>query len=91
MINTDSRYATGKVSKSYDPRSGSYQIGVSRVFPTRTNVYYTYTWVDGDRIDVIAQRLYGTSDRWHFIMDYNPEIIDAMNIAPGTQVRIPHV
>ena len=90
MIYADSRYADGRIYTAFDSRSGKYQISANRVFPNVTSGYYIYTWRDGDRLDVIAQRMYANSDSWSFIMDYNPEIPDALNITPGTQVRMPN-
>lgn len=91
MIYTDSRYATGRVFKAHDSRTGSYQTTVTRVFPSQSARFYVYTWVEGDRIDTVAFKLYGNSDAWWVILDYNPEIADAHNIAPGTSVRVPVV
>ena len=90
MIFTDSRYADGTLIKAQDSRTGHYRLGVYRKFPTKTVQYYQYVWVEGDRIDVIAQQLYGTSDNWHYIMDHNPEIVDPSGIAPGTLIRVPN-
>jgi hypothetical protein len=60
------------------------------VFPDATSTFYTYVWLYWDMLDILAQRLYNTSDAWTLIMDYNPEITDALNIAPGTQLRMPN-
>ena len=90
MIYADSRYAEGRIYTAQDSRSGKYQISANRVFPQATASYYIYVWKEGDRLDVIAQRLYSNSEAWSLIMDYNPEIPDALNIAPGTQVRVPN-
>lgn len=89
MIFESSRYAQSRIYKAHDARTGLYQITVARVFPTAQAAYYTHTWSETDRIDVLAQRVYSNSDAWHRIMDYNPEIADALNIAPGTQIRLP--
>jgi phage tail protein X len=89
MIFESSRYANSRIYKAHDARTDLYQITVARIFPTAQAEYYTYTWKETDRIDVLAQRVYSTSDAWHKIMDYNPEIADALNIAPGTQIRLP--
>ena len=86
---TDSRYANGEFYKAYDPRNGNYQPAVLRAFPQTSADFYYYVWTDKDRIDVVAHRLLGNSDFWTKIMDYNPEILDALSIAVGTNLRIP--
>ena len=91
MIYSDSRYADGLVRKSYDSRTGKFEIGVRREFPNLNANFYYYVWVDGDRIDNLAYRITGNPDNWWKIMDYNPEVLDAQNIAPGTTLRIPRV
>lgn len=90
MIYSDSRYANGVVYKANDARTGVNQITVNRIFPTVSSSYYIYIWTDADRLDVLAQRIFGNSDLWYLIMDYNPEIADGLNISPGTPVRIPN-
>lgn len=91
MIYESSRYADGTIYTAFDSRTGQYQKAVRRVFPDNTAEFYTYVWVEGDRLDNIAQRLYSNSESWSLIMDYNPEIFDALNIAPGTPIRMPNV
>jgi hypothetical protein len=90
MIYADSRYANGRIFKALDSRSGKAQITVLRSYPNLESGYYTMTWQEGDRIDVIAQKVYASSDKWHYIMDYNPEIVDPNGIAPGTILRLPN-
>lgn len=90
MIYADSRYADGRVFKAMDSRTEKAQITVLRSYPNLQSNYYTMTWREGDRIDVIAQKLYASSDKWHHIMDYNPEIVDPNGIAPGTLIRVPN-
>lgn len=89
MIYSDSRYAESIIYKAQDARTGLVQIAVNRIFPTVKSDYYTYVWKETDRIDALAQRVYANSDDWSKIMDYNPEIADALNIPPGTQIRLP--
>lgn len=89
MIFTDSRYANGRVFRAHDSRSNTYQTTVRRVFPSESADYYTYTWVEGDRVDSVAAKLYGSASEWWRIMDLNPEITDPLNIAPGTVIRVP--
>lgn len=53
--------------------------------------YIEHTYVQGDRLDNIAQRYYDRPDMWWTILDHNPEISDPDNIKPGEVLRIPNV
>lgn len=90
MIFTNSRYATGIISKSLDSRKGSFEISVFRVFPTKAIEVSYYYWKENDRIDLLASSLLGSPDRWWEIMDLNPEIVDPLNIPLGTRIRVPY-
>lgn len=91
MIYSDSRYAKGNVIKAQDSRTGDYRTTVYRVFPKVKSNFYYYTWVENDRIDIVASALLGSPSHWWKIMDFNPEIIDPFNIPVGTVLRIPRV
>ncbi len=91
MIYSDSRYAKGLITKAEDPRTGTYRLGVYRKFPKARASFYTYTWMEGDRIDLISNALLGSPTFWWKIMDFNPEIINPFNIPVGTTIRIPSV
>jgi nucleoid-associated protein YgaU len=62
---------------------------VLRSFPSYKVTYFSYTWVETDRLDRVALRFLGAPTLWWQIMDVNPEIIDPLNIVPGTVLRIP--
>jgi hypothetical protein len=91
MIYSDSRYSNGYFFKAQDSRTGRYNTTVFRKFPVSRSDFYQYVWVERDRIDVVAQRVLGNANFWTKIMDFNPEISDPLNIAPGTVIRIPRV
>lgn len=90
MIFTDSRYATGRLAKTLDSRDNTPKVTVFRQFPGAISTYYLYTWKQRDRIDVVAHTLLGDPNLWWLIMDYNPEVIDPLNIPIGTVLRIPN-
>jgi hypothetical protein len=91
MIYSDSRYAKGTVVVAQDARDGTYPTGVYRVFPKARSEFYNYTWVQGDRIDLVSNHLLGSPFFWWKIMDFNPEINDPFTIPIGTVLRIPRV
>lgn len=90
MIFVDSRYADGTLSKTFDARTVSHVVSVTREFSEMESDFYYYTWTAKDRLDQIAYERMGNSTYWWKIMDFNPEIINAANIAPGTVIRIPN-
>lgn len=90
MIDTTGRYVSGIVGEVYDRRSPSASLYVYRKFDVQFNISYVeYAFKEGDRLDVIASKLYGNPKLWAKIMDINPEINDAFYITPGTIIRIP--
>jgi hypothetical protein len=91
MIYSDSRYANGLILKAQDARTGQYRLAVYRQFPSEKREFYYYTWVEGDRIDMVSNSLLGSPAFWWRIMDANPEIIDPFSIPVGTTLRIPNV
>ena len=89
MIYTDSRYADGQLVKTQDARKSNYSLAVFRETVSSSSEFYYYTWTVRDRMDLLAYRLLGSPDLWWKIMDFNPEIGNAFDIAPGTILRIP--
>jgi nucleoid-associated protein YgaU len=53
--------------------------------------YLEHTYIEGERLDSIAQRYYDRPDMWWTILDHNPDISDPDNIRPGKVLRIPNV
>ena len=90
MIFLDSRYVDGRLFKAQDSRTNKYQVSVFRTFPTSVNSFFYYEWVETDRLDNLANRFLGSPSLWWRILDFNPEILDPFNIAPGTQLRMPN-
>lgn len=85
MIGQFSRYA----------RSILYKDGVEEFIGTRHKIVATekpddrfYTSIDGDRLDILANRFLGRSDLWWIICDYN-DIFFPLELEPGTVLRIP--
>lgn len=90
MIFFDSRYVDGEIRRAYDSRNEKYRLTVYREWPEISATFLYYEWVDGDRIDVVAQKFYGRPELWWRIFDVNPEIVDPLTIKPGTVLRIPN-
>lgn len=90
MIYTDSRYVNGRIYRAQHPRENKYDLTVERTWPLEESSFYYYTWAAGDRIEHIASELLGSSNFWWKIMDYNPEIVDPINIRAGSILRIPY-
>ena len=90
MIYSDSRYATGVLFKAYDAKRETHSLTLFRSFPVETSNFYYYFGRERDRIEAVAASQLGDSSFWWRIMDYNPEIIDPINIPVGTALRIPY-
>lgn len=90
MIFLDSRYAEGTIFKAYHSVKDTYELTVFRNFPTKVSEFYYYEVLEGQRIDEIASEIMGDSESWYSIMDFNPEILNPQEIAPGTLLRIPY-
>ena len=90
MIFLDSRYADGRLTKVWHARKQEYHLVVLREWPEYVQSYFIYEWVENDRLDNLAVKYLGNSGLWWEIMDINPEIINPLEILPGTQIRIPN-
>jgi len=53
--------------------------------------YTVYTVVQGDRLDRLSYKFFGRPDLWWAIVEYNPELQNFINLAPGTVLRVPNV
>ncbi len=51
--------------------------------------YTTYTTKEGDRLDTIAQRLYGDSGRWAELIAQNPGLPIEPNYPAGLLIKAP--
>jgi hypothetical protein len=91
-IYKNSRYASSKVSfiqtapTSYPKPIIFYNINE----PTFTS-FYEHPYIEGERLDQLANRYYRNSKMWWYIAEMNPHITDINNIAPGTIIRIRRV
>jgi hypothetical protein len=86
-----SRYNDGPLFQLPDKYSSIYNIGVFRKWPsTIQRRYVEHTWEDGDSLGALAARYGDGSKYWWEIMEINPEIINPLNITPGTVVRVPY-
>lgn len=91
MIYLNSRYANGNLGTGIDPRDGTNHKLVFRRFPTyKSRAAYTiYTWMEGDRIDIVGSKYFADPSQYWRILDANPDILDVMALTPGQQIRIP--
>lgn len=88
MISSRSRYANSIVSVVNSDRGDLLTILPADPSPKIFN--FTYVLVtDGDRIDLMAHRIYGDDTLWWKIADANPEIMDWTTLPVGTVLRIP--
>ena len=57
--------------------------------PTVPGTFVYYQVTEGDRFDIIANKLYGVPDFWWRVADANPEIFYPEQLVPGAIIRIP--
>lgn len=90
MITAESRYADSKVDKVVTDDGVRLTIvpGAQKDFRI---TYTLYQWRSYDRIDVMADTVYGDPTRWWIIADANPEIMDWGSVPTGKIIRIPTV
>jgi len=92
MIFLNSRYAQkySEVVPIYFD-DGSVSRAVLRTPPTTMGdvKWSEYMWREGDRIDLVANQFLGDPALWWYLMDANPNILDALSITPGTRLRVP--
>lgn len=100
-----SRYAEGHYTAAFpNPRQyaeqrlaqGGYLGPVSATYPViiRTTVVQStvskaYVWRQGDRWDLVAERLGIPKTDWWVLLDANPQIEFPLALAPGDVVNIP--
>lgn len=96
MIDSYGRYGSGTIGQVYDKRSHyatSSKTATTYVYRNfevpKENSYIEHSFRNGDRLDIIASKLYGDPKLWAKIMDLNPEIADPFYIKPGTVIRLP--
>lgn len=88
MINQQSRYTQGNLLRMPNGE-GTYNISVLRTVSRQAQPFVLYVWKSGDRPDLVAAQKLGNPSLWWAIFDLNPEIINPLNVTPGTVVRIP--
>jgi hypothetical protein len=90
-IGPQSRYLTltgGSISRVANS-VGVYNVTVFRTIPQSSSGFSLYTWMVGDRPDIVATKVLGNPTLWWEVFDLNPEIIDPLNVPPGTVIRVP--
>ena len=69
----------------------AYPIVFYEFTPLSTITFFYHAYVQGERLDEIAQTYYKNPLFWWIIAEYNPEVLDFTAITPGTNLRIPNV
>jgi nucleoid-associated protein YgaU len=88
MILTGSRYMGQPVVTVPTATQGS----TATVFAPPPNApasFSYYTVLEGDRFDLIANRVYGIPDYWWKIANANPEVFYPDMLVAGSIIRIP--
>lgn len=92
MIFLNSRYAQNPVSTlvfSNDVQVYRTALRSPPALPPAS--FRLHFWTETDRLDALANLLFGDPAMWWIIADLNPEILDFYGLAPGTVIRVPNV
>ena len=91
MISSRSRYVRDSVARVAGPDNILRSTIVPRnVVPVQFAFTY-HMWVEGNRVDLLANAYYHDPTMWWIIADGNPEILLWDDLDSGTMIRIPHV
>jgi len=89
MIVAGSRYMGQPVLTVPVDAAGDKAVAVYGPPPTYPATFVYYTVCEGDRMDTLANELYGIPDYWWKIADANPEIFYPDQLMVGSIIRIP--
>ena len=90
MISPNSRYNTSQLTtEEVNGKSIIYILPNEPVVTVFQYSYYTVTFAD--RIDTIAASFLGNPALWYLIARVNPQIMNFMDLQPGTVIRIPSI
>lgn len=90
MISANSRYAA---SQTVFLPFGDGTMRQTIVAGEQYDFTFNFSWhtvAAGERIDDIANFYYGDAQKWWFVADGNPEILDWMDLVPGMIIRVPN-
>jgi len=90
VIDFNSRYYYSDIDYIQLVENGDNKAIVFYEFDDIGTIQFTYhIYTEGERLDEIAAAYYQRPGLWWVIPEYNPEISDFLNIAPGTKLRMP--
>ncbi|MGK7890127.1 MAG: hypothetical protein AB4042_12400 [Leptolyngbyaceae cyanobacterium] len=88
-VKPDSRYANLPILKTTAPDGTTRQAFALRLRKQQTTRHATrHQVIQGEGIDLLAQRLYGDERLWWRILDANP-IVYPLDIQPGDVLNLP--
>jgi len=88
VISPNSRYNTAKLTtEEINGKSLIYILPPSQQVTVFQYTYYTVVFAD--RIDSIASSFLGNPALWFKIAQVNPQIMNWLDLQPGTVIRIP--
>lgn len=92
MIYQNSRYYNQLIDYiSFTPEGDSFPIVFYEFDNQSTLSWWEHMYAEGERLDQIANLYYQRPEFWWIIPEYNPQIVDFLNIPAGTILRIPRV
>lgn len=90
MIIIGSRYEVADVVPVLTARSSAANITVLRPpLDQQEEPVQHFFWTDGDRLDLLSERKYGTPRDWWRVLDANPRVLNPLDLRPGVKVLLP--
>jgi hypothetical protein len=90
MISANSRYKNSSLTtEEVNNKSIIYILPSQPVVEVFQYSYYNVTFAD--RIDTIAATFLGNPALWYLIAKVNPQIMNFLDLQPGTVLRIPTI
>ena len=90
MIIIGSRYEVGDIVPVRTPRSSTAAVTVLRPALESGDEPQQYLhWTEGDRLDLLSERKYGTPREWWRVLDVNGRILNPLDLRPGVKVYLP--
>lgn len=90
VIRADSRYANHMTTLVTGRDGVTRETILPKTRGAQSFTVTDYVWREGDRLDLISARQFGDDTMGWVIAQANPEILDWLQVQPGTIVRVPH-
>lgn len=82
-----SRYENETITEY--PKDGVRETILSTRRPASPSTFRYYLWDETDRIDRVTREVILDSSRWWEVMDANPDVLNPLDLSPGSVIKVP--